>query len=287
MSEYCSCGRHAFTVSPRWWGGRAAGARPSTCSPPPGQVRQRHQISCAAPGERRRGSSARWAKPARSEACDAELVEPGGDPGPLGRAEVLPHHRVPHHGRGARRAARCRSRKSAAPAATTVAGTSRASSSAPRSRSSRASWSGQTYDVSSSRPSVVVGSTGCEVAAGALDHDEGPIQRRQPAVPRVGEHDGRLRRADRAAVGELDPEPVGAQVQPGAGTDLDQPQRPRRRSAATCSRPPTSAAARPTSLVCGGWPRPARSSSTNSASTGRAARPTRRPGHPCRRPTDR
>ncbi len=44
----------------------------------------------------------------------------------------------------------------------TVAGTRAARSSAPRSRSSRSSWSGQTYDVSRSRPSGVVGSSGAE-----------------------------------------------------------------------------------------------------------------------------
>jgi hypothetical protein len=45
-------------------------------------------------------------------------------------------------------------------------------------------------------------------------------------VPCVGEDDGRLRRTDPTTVGELDPEAVGAQVEPGAGPDLHETQRP-------------------------------------------------------------
>ncbi len=52
----------------------------------------------------------------------------------------------------------------------------------------------------------------------------GGVERRQWASPRVGQHDGRVLRPDAGPVRQRNPELVGAQVETGARTDLEQPQ---------------------------------------------------------------
>ena len=100
-------GRHAaiLGISPAWSGGRAARARVrAPARAPPGQVGQHHQDLVLAPASRRCGAAAP-APGGRSrrgrDACDAELGQPCLGAGPLGGVEVLPHDRVPHHGRRA------------------------------------------------------------------------------------------------------------------------------------------------------------------------------------------
>ena len=174
------------------------------------------------------------------------------------------------------------STSSAAPARRTSAGTASATRSAARSRSSRAVWSGQTYAVSASRPSVVAASTGIaslprrstteqarprlEGASppGALDDQVGVVG----AVPPAGV----------VAVAVA----VGAQVQPGRGADLDQPDREVPDTGRAAAGRRSSAVARPTSLVCGG-----RSSHSRTSSGARPAargRQRRRPRAPRSRP---
>src|SRR3954470_3460999 len=100
MSEYCSWVDMRSRYLP---GGRETVRRRSS----------EHLLDASRPGGQRHQNLVRraWGAAPRFQ-CQvgeagpvrglrAELVEPGGDPGPLSRAEVLPHDRVPHHGRRA------------------------------------------------------------------------------------------------------------------------------------------------------------------------------------------
>ena len=140
--------------------------------------------------------------------------------------QVLEHDRVHHHGRDARAAASVRRSAihASASARSTVAGTRRATSMAASRRAKRSTWSGHTYDIRVRRPSGVVASSGLRShpRRSATSKRRGQVGR--VALPHAGEAHravGVAAHHPPGVVGEV----VPAQVQAGAGADLEDAQR--------------------------------------------------------------